>query len=209
MKKLLLLLFLMTISLGQSQSLTGTWKVTTIGVGPSQGDMQWFSLSVGSGERACYFDDEYKFNANGTFQNVQGTQTWVEGWQGGSDSCATPVAPHNGSNAATYSSSAGTLTLTGVGAYLGLAKVVNGAEISSPSAAPSSVTYQISSLTSTTLTVDINVGGGWWEFVLTKQGAVDTTPSAPNPTIAAANVICWCCYSYCGYFQNKLVISNS
>ena len=179
----------MVISLGQSQSLTGSWKVTSIGVGPDQGDIGWYSVAVGSGERACFFDDLYVFNANGTFQNVQGTQTWVEGWQGGTDSCATPVAPHNGSNAATYSSTASTLTLTGVGAYLGLAKAINGAEISSPSAAPSSVTYQIASLTSISLTVDINVGGAWWRYELTKQGAVDSTPSAPNPTIAAANVI--------------------
>ncbi|MFM2214055.1 MAG: hypothetical protein RL427_1318, partial [Bacteroidota bacterium] len=66
MKKLLLFLFLMVISLGQSQSLTGSWKVTSIGVGPNQGDIGWYSVSVGSGERACFFDDEYVFNANGT-----------------------------------------------------------------------------------------------------------------------------------------------
>lgn len=177
----------MTISLGQSQSLTGTWKVTSIAVGPSQGTADYFSLSVSSGERACFFDDQYIFSANGTFQNVQGTQTWVEGWQGGSDSCGTPVAPHNGSNAATYSSTGSTLTLTGVGAYLGLAKAINGSEISSPSAAPSSITYQIGSLTSAALAVDINVGGAWWRFTLAKEGAVDTTPQAPNPTITYNN----------------------
>jgi len=189
MKKLLLLFFLMTISLGYSQSLTGTWKVTSIAVGPNQGTADYYSLSVSSGERACFFDDQYKFNANGTFQNVQGTETWIEGWQGGSDSCGTPVAPHNGSNAATYSSTASTLTLTGVGAYLGLAKVINGSEINSPSAAPSAITYQIGSLTSSALVVDINVGCCWWRFTLAKEGAVDTTPQAPNPTIAAANII--------------------
>ncbi|MCX6173089.1 MAG: hypothetical protein NT048_09685, partial [Flavobacterium sp.] len=189
MKKLLLLFFLMTISLGYSQSLTGTWKVTSIAVGPNQGTADYFSLSVSSGERACFFDDQYKFNANGTFQIVQGTETWIEGWQGGSDSCGTPVAPHNGSNAATYSSTATTLTLTGVGAYLGLAKAINGSEINSPSAAPSSIIYQIGSLTSSALAVDINVGGAWWRFTLAKEGAVDTTPQAPNPTIAAANII--------------------
>jgi hypothetical protein len=189
MKKLLLLIFLMTISLGQSQSLTGTWKVTSIAVGPNQGTADYYSLSVSSGERACYFDDNYIFNSNGTFQNVQGTETWVEGWQGGTDSCGTPVAPHNGSNSATYSSTASTLTLSGVGAYLGLAKAINGSEISSPSAAPSSITYQIGSLTSTDLVVDINVGGAWWRFSLAKQGAVSTIPQAPNPTIAAANII--------------------
>jgi len=189
MKKLLLLFFLMTISLGYSQSLTGTWKVTSIAVGPNQGTADYYSLSVSSGERACFFDDQYKFNANGTFEIVQGTETWIEGWQGGSDSCGTPVAPHNGSNAATYSSTATTLTLTGVGAYLGLAKAINGSEINSPSAAPSSIIYQIGSLTSTALAVDINVGCCWWRFTLAKEGAVDTTPQAPNPTIAADKII--------------------
>lgn len=179
----------MTISLGQSQSLTGTWKVTSIAVGPNQGTADYFSLSVSSGERACFFDDQYVFSANGTFQNVQGTETWVEGWQGGTDSCGTPVAPHNGSNAATYSSTASTLTLSGVGAYIGLAKAINGSEINSPSLAPSSITYQIGSLTSTSLALDINVGGAWWRFTLAKEGAVDTTPQAPNPTISAANII--------------------
>jgi len=186
MKKLLLLIFLMTISLGQSQTLTGTWKVTSIGVGGSQGDTGWWGTSVGSGERACFFDDLYKFNANGTFQNIQGTQTWVEGWQGGSDSCASPVAPHNGSNAATFTSDASSLTLNGVGAYLGLAKATNGAEIGSPSAAPASITYQISSLTATSLVVDINVGTGWWRFALTKQ--VENAPTLSNFSIPSKSV---------------------
>ena len=176
----------MTISLGQSQTLTGTWKVTSIGVGGSQGDTGWWGTSVGSGDRACFFDDQYKFNSNGTFQNIQGSQTWVEGWQGGSDSCATPVAPFNGSNAATYTSNAGSLTLNGVGAYLGLAKAINGSEIGSLSAAPASVTYQIATLTSSSLTVDINVGSGWWRFVLAKQP--DNAPVLTDFTFATQSM---------------------
>ena len=45
--------------------------------------------------------------------------------------CATPVAPHDGSIAASfvYDEDAGTLTLNGQGAHLGLAKVVNGSEL--------------------------------------------------------------------------------
>ena len=188
MKKFLFLLFLMIFSLGNAQSLVGTWKVTSIGVGPSQGSIEWFSLNEGSGARPCFFDDEYVFNADGSFQNIQGSQTWIEGWQGGSDACGTPVAPHDGSNAATYSSTASTLTLNGVGAHLGLAKVVNGSELTSPSGAPSSITYQMA-LTATTLTVDISVGSAWWRFVLAKQGAVDPTPSSPTPTAATSSVI--------------------
>ncbi|MFZ4106416.1 Ig-like domain-containing protein [Flavobacterium sp.] len=189
MKKLLLLIFLMTISLGQSQTITGTWKVTSIGVGPGQGNTGWWGLSVNSGDRACFFDDLYKFNANGTFENIQGTETWTEGWQGGSDSCGTPAAPHNGSNAATYTSTASSLTLNGVGAYLGMAKVINGAEINNASNAPASITYQISSLTSTTLTVDISIGTGWWRYVLAKQ--VENAPvlsgfSIPSKSVGSA-----------------------
>ena len=62
-----------------------------------------------------------------------GETTWVEGWQGG-DGCGAPVYPHDG--AATdytyvYDADAGTITLNGVGAHLGLPKVHNGGELSS------------------------------------------------------------------------------
>jgi hypothetical protein len=223
MKKLLLLIFLMTISLGYSQTLTGTWKMSpqvgAFGVGPSQGNTGYYAnFAADVNTRACFFDDQFVFNADGSFQNVNGTQTWVEAWQGGGDpSCRASVAPHDGSNAATYSydSVAGTLTLTGVGAYLGLAKAYNGGELSSPSAAPASITYTVSSFTANLITLDINVGVGlWWRFVLAKEGSLptctdgiqngtetgidcggtcsacpDSTPPASNPTIAAANAI--------------------
>ena len=176
MKKITLLLVLLTISFGYSQTLTGTWKMSpeagALGVGPNQGDTSWWSNSTGDvTTRACFFDDDYVFNANGTFNNVLGSQSWIEGWQGGSDACGTPVAPHNGSNAATwvYDSNANTVTLTGVGAYLGLAKVYNGGELSSPAGAPASITYTVSTFTTTALTLDISIGGGWWRFKLTKQ----------------------------------------
>lgn len=176
MKKITLLFFLLTISFGYSQTLQGTWKMSPVAgalaVGPAQGDGSWWSNSAADvTTRACYFDDEYVFNSNGSFSNVQGSQSWIEGWQGGADACGTPVAPHNGSNAATwsYNSTANTLTLTGVGAYIGLAKAYNGGELTSPAGAPASITYTVSSFTSTSLTLDISIGGGWWRFKLTKQ----------------------------------------
>jgi hypothetical protein len=224
MKKLLLLFFLMTISLGYSQTtLTGTWKMSPQAgaflVGPAQGSSQWFQNSaLDVTARACFFDDQFVFNADGSFQNVNGAQTWVEPWQGGgAEGCRASVAPHDGSNPATYNynSGAGTLTLNGVGAYLGLAKAYNGGELTSPAAAPASITYIVTSLASNLLTLDINVGGGnWWRFILAKEGSLptcsdgiqngtetgvdcggtcpvcpDPTPPAPIPTIAAANAI--------------------
>ena len=55
--------------------------------------------------------------------NIQDGETWLEAFQGADpDGCGTPVAPHDGSNAATwaYDADAGTVTLNGQGAYLGL-----------------------------------------------------------------------------------------
>ena len=45
-----------------------------------------------------------------------------------------PVAPHDGSATATYSYSSGaqSLVLSGTGAYIGIPKAINGAEIESP-----------------------------------------------------------------------------
>ncbi|MGB0459543.1 MAG: hypothetical protein ACPGGM_05930, partial [Porticoccaceae bacterium] len=92
-----------------------------IGVGPSAGDTGWWSNSAADVDaRACFFDDVYAFNADGSFQNQMGADTWLEGFQGASpDGCGTPVAPWDGSNAATYvyDATAATLTLVGEGAH--------------------------------------------------------------------------------------------
>ncbi len=90
-----------------------------------------------------------------------------------SEGCGTPVAPHDGSATATYTydEAAGTITLNGVGAYLGLAKAINGGELASPADAPDSVTY-IAALSEdgNTLELDIEIaGGGHWSFKLARQ----------------------------------------
>ena len=181
MKKITLFIFLLIISLGNAQTLNGTWKMSpqagAFGVGPNQGDTSWFANSLADvTARACFFDDLYVFNTDGTFSNVLGSQSWIEGWQGGSDACGAPVAPHNGSNAATWSHNTtnGTVTLTGVGAFLGLAKAFNGGELSTPSAAPASITYKITALTANLMTLDLQINGGWWRYVLAKQGVAPT-----------------------------------
>ena len=58
------------------------------------------------------------------------------------------------------------MTVSGAGAFLGLAKVTNAGEISAGAAVADSITYQVSDLTETTMTLDINFGGGWWRFKL-------------------------------------------
>jgi len=140
------------------------------GVGPTAGSMEWFTTDAAVvAARACWFDDSFVFGADGSFSNEMGTETWVEAWQGGSDSCGAPVAPHDGTAAATFSHNveAGTLTINGLGAHLGLPKAVNGQELSTPSAAPESITYSILTLTADgmNLTVTVETAPGvWWTF---------------------------------------------
>jgi len=157
--------------------LVGDWKIApeagALGVGPSQGDSSWWSNGAADVDnRACFFDDIFRFNADGSFENVMGDDTWLEGWQGvGSDSCGALVAPHDGSNAATYKyiEAANTLKITGVGAHIGLAKVINEAELTNPMDAPASISYIVTALNDSEMTLDIEIAGGaYWSFKLVK-----------------------------------------
>ncbi len=158
--------------------LEGNWKLEFAGVGPAAGDTTWFSISDTGpdGPRACWFDDLYEFGADGSFSTIQQGDTWLEVWQGAAaDGCGAPVAPHDGSNNAVfqYDEVAAALTLSGQGAFLGLAKAVNGAELALPADAPESVTYEVVELIGDSLTIRIDVGGGWWEFRFASVTAAD------------------------------------
>ena len=174
----------------------GTWKLApeagALGVGPAQDDVSWWASSSDDVTgRACLFDDEYVFNADGTFQNVLGSDTWLEAWQGAAeDGCAAPVFPHDGTATATYeyNATAGTITLEGTGAYLGLAKVINGGELSTPSEAAESITYIAAvSADGNTIELDIEIaGGGFWSFKLAKEGSVTPPPPPSGSAIEGA-----------------------
>ena len=68
-------------------AIEGTWKMAPIagalGVGPARGHISWWSNSEDDRAiRACFFDDTFVFGADGSFANVMGEATWLEGWQG-------------------------------------------------------------------------------------------------------------------------------
>ncbi|WP_178987458.1 hypothetical protein [Winogradskyella schleiferi] len=158
----------------------GTWKMApeagSLGVGPTPGDTQWFACDDACvAQRACYFDDTYVFGVDGTFINNLGTESWIEPWQGGSDSCGAPVAPYDGSAIATYSYdvSSGQLTLNGEGAYIGLPKANNQGELPNV-AVPSAITYDILlSEDDTVMNVTIEAGSGvFWQYKLVKEADV-------------------------------------
>jgi hypothetical protein len=166
---------------GGDSPLEGTWQIApeagSLGVGPNQGDISWWSIDdAGVIQRDCFYDDTYVFGADGSFSNVLGIDTWIEGWQGGSDACGAPVDPHDGFVAATYTynESTGTVTLNGTGAYLGIPKAFNGGELTNPADAPEFITYEVAfSENNTVMVLDIHIAPGteegWWRFKLIKN----------------------------------------
>ena len=90
---------------GDASALEGSWSIAAeagaLGVGPAQGDISWWSLGEADvAIRACLMDDEFVFGADGSFANVMGGSTWLEGWQGADEGCGTPVYPYDGSDSA-------------------------------------------------------------------------------------------------------------
>jgi hypothetical protein len=171
----------------------GTWKIApeagSLKVGPNPQSGEWFSISDAQvAERACFYDDLYVFNADGSFQNVLGADTWIEGWQSGSgDACGAPIAPHDGNTPATfnYDEGAGTITVNGTGSYLGIPKATNTGEISSPADAPASITYNIVQLDLNNMVLDIEAGNGvFWTYTLVREGDVPQSPLSGSWSVA-------------------------
>jgi hypothetical protein len=148
-----------------------------LGVGPGKDNVSWWSnFTADVTTRACLFDDKYVFNADGTFENVLGTESWIEVWQGiAADDCGAPVFPHDGTASATYeyNEAAGTIKLTGKGAYLGLPKAYNLGELTTPGDAPDEIIYEaVLSSDGSTLEIDIKVNDGndaHWSFKFAKE----------------------------------------
>ena len=178
-------------------SLAGNWVLEpvakSLAVGPTVANLTWWSNSLGDvATRSCLFDDIYQINKDGSFRNIMGTNTWLEGWQNaGKEGCGSPVAPHDGSLVGKWSidSLNGQLVLDGKGLFLGLPKATNTGELGSGSTVPNARSYQIA-LTATRLTAVINYGLGFWQFQLVRSSGSVNTPTIsqgdwrlyPNPS---------------------------
>lgn len=168
-----------------------TWKLKpsagSFGVGPTKGSEEWYPQGQNlSTARPCLFNDEYIFKTGNVYQYDAKGDVFGEGYMGVTpDGCITEAnLPLNakawGSGTHTFSftpASGGnpaTITVTGTGAFIALPKAKNDAEYAAaPPDANASVTYEVLSYaktaTSETLTLTIDIGPGYWTFVLQAQ----------------------------------------
>lgn len=167
------------------------WKLDPVAaaykVGPGPDDGSWWSSGVADVTgRACEFNDEYTFafSASRTFTYDNKGDFFGDGYLGNNTGTCQPSSNYTpaqapwGSGTFTYTFTQGAgvrglgqLTVTGLGAHIGLQKVRNGGEVTSGPA--TAITYDILAATRNvaggydllTLGVDIG-GGGWWTFRL-------------------------------------------
>jgi hypothetical protein len=130
---------------------TGELQGLTYGVGPEEFNRDWFKMTANEmGNipiRAVQINDNIIFNEDNTYQYNFGNDETLFEYNGFSEA-GTPPAPQDGSS--TYSwnlfitKDSTVLRLGGTGAWLGLHKVYNGGELSSPTdSLPSSINYKI------------------------------------------------------------------
>ncbi len=159
--------------LDYASTLVGTWRLDGYKVGPAADNGDWWTWD-GNG-RDCHKDDTYTFTSAGGYEVDHGTETWIEAWQGKDpEGCGTPVAPHINSSLHTYTLVGTTLTVTGDGAYMGLAKAHNQGETSGGAAQTgNSIAYEILEMTPTTMKVALDYSGGngtnFWTYNLVKE----------------------------------------
>ena len=169
--------------------LTGTWFIATevgaLKVGPAPGAGDWWQLSEADlTTRACLLDDDYVFGNDYSFSNVLGDESWVEPYQGNDpEGCAAPVAPQDGSAEAsfTHDQEAGTITIVGSGAYLGLPKAYNMGVFASPSAVGEvdEIVYTVDSINTIdghlVLSIEYD-DGAFFTYYLVRSDATEASP---------------------------------
>lgn len=164
-----------------------TWKLFREGIsmsfGPNANDQSWWPGLENDGSRPClyyheftfHFDGKYVFNDNGVFWGEYG----VFNGQWNYEKCFEAISANminkdgvnvsdwlSGTHSFTYDPSAGTATLTGQGAWIGIPKLGTSGETTIPIA---SVTFKLSITQETgydLMTVAFDWGeGGYWKIV--------------------------------------------
>jgi len=145
-------------------------------VGPDDATTWWSNPADDVTTRFCAFDDEWIFNTAGEMEYDSKGDLWAEDYMGFNFECVTDDQLTGG--AAAWASGTHTyqaletggveqLKLVGLGAFMGLPKAVNGAELNSPDPV-SSITYDIidrgEDANGKFMELEVNFGLGLWRF---------------------------------------------
>ncbi|MFH1120485.1 MAG: PKD domain-containing protein [Bacteroidota bacterium] len=161
-----------------------TWKLfregTCMGIGPdAEHARSWWSLD-NTGIRPCIYYHEFTFNRDGSFVFDDKGYFWGEDVMFGAPllgTCFEATAANmvnvngedisallSGTHSYTFEASTNTVTISGTGAWMGLVKITNGAEITS---VPNSRTFTISIEERTgydLMTIVYQWEGVYWDF---------------------------------------------
>lgn len=160
-----------------------TWKLKPVAgslwVGPADGSQTWWTLPANEvATRSCEFNDEWILSPNGTMIFDTKGDIWAEPYMGFNYECIdeTQLAANQAVwGAGTHSfevlpGNPNQLKVVGLGAYIGLPKAANGAEVTEPQ---SSITYDILRMEEVAgtyeLELQVNFGGGVWKYILAAQ----------------------------------------
>ncbi len=178
---------------GYFELLTGcsekVWKLAAeegaLFVGPDLDNLWWQNNAGDVDTRACHFNDEYIFRADGEYEYDNKGDFWADSDANGNifpadlgltvgcqTSDAWQTTPGNyaewdsGVYTFTANDAANQLTINGLGAWMGLYKVGSDAEVSTPQ---SSITYNVLELTENRMVLWVNFGPGVWRFTFTSN----------------------------------------
>lgn len=159
----------------------------SFGVGPGKGDISWWPGGADiSADRPCLFNDEFIFKTGGEYEYQANGDIYAEAYMGQADGCtdestligtdaeAWTSGNHSYSLQAATETDPATITVTGTGAFIALPKAFNGGEYAAaPPTTDGSVTYEVVNYVNEggneELTIAVNIGSGYWTFVLIPQ----------------------------------------
>lgn len=163
---------------------TKTWVLAqeegALNVGPSVNETWWGNSTDDLSVRECHFNDEYIFSDDGSFEYRNNGDFWADDDGSGnvwpadlglevgcnpSDSWPSNYSAWD-SGIHSFNINETNLTVSGMGAWIGLYKVGSTAEVMEPQ---SSVSYSIAEISENRLVLFADLGGVVWRFTLTAQ----------------------------------------
>ena len=156
--------------------MVGDWKLAEIPQEKNVFGTSWYGHEGGLDQEIfenCVHDDIYRFGNDATFQYLINGSTFMDSginplYWSTNEYCVAPLAPWDESEIYTYSidKNNSNLTVHGLGAYIGLADIVNGGRIESPSEAPDSITYSYSIISEDQILLELDAFGTHYRFTL-------------------------------------------